>query len=98
MTFWMNGEPWHVQRVGRSSPALVDRTGTRTVATTDPSRRLVCISEDLKGEELARVAAHEATHACMVSYGMDVREFAFDRIRAEEWACNLMAEHMAEVV
>lgn len=44
--------------------------------------------------------AHEATHACMASYGMldDVRAFSRDHVMAEEWACNLMADHAAEVL
>lgn len=95
-----NGIPWHVVRVRANSPALIDRQGRKALATTDPRTRTVSVSEDVDGAKLAHVLAHEATHACMVSYGMldDVRAFSRDRIRAEEWACNLMADHAAEVL
>lgn len=100
MILWFNGMPWHVQRVGRDSPALVDRTGKRALATTDPRSRLICVAEGLSPDRLEHVMAHEAAHACMVSYGMldDVREFSNDHVRAEEWACNLVADHGAEIM
>lgn len=100
MILWFNGIPWHVQRVGRDSPALVDRTGKRALATTDPRSRLICVADGLSPDRLEHVMAHEATHACMVSYGMldDVREFSRDHVRAEEWACNLVADHGAEIM
>lgn len=100
MILWLGGMPWHVQRVGRDSPALVDRTGKRALATTDPSTRVICIAEGLSPDRLAHVIAHEAAHACMVAYGLteEARGFAFDHVRAEEWGCNLMADHMAEVM
>lgn len=100
MIFWLNGIPWHVQRVGRDSPALIDRTGKRALATTDPRTRMICVADHVSGDRLAHVIAHETAHACMVSYGMldDVRRFSRDHVAAEEWACNLMADHMAEVL
>ena len=100
MTFWLNGQPWHVQRVGRDSPALVDRTGQMRLATTNPRTRLICVSEAVPRAQLERVLTHEATHACMVSYGLtdEVGLFAFDHVRAEEWGCNLIADHGAEVL
>lgn len=100
MIFWLNGQPWHVQRVGRDSPALVDRTGQRRLATTDPRTRLICVSEAVTRPQLEHVLTHEAAHACMVSYGLlnEVRGFASDHVRAEEWACNLIADHAAEVL
>lgn len=100
MTLWLNGVPWHVQRVGPDSPALIDRTGKRALATTDPRTRLICVADGLSPERLAHVMAHEAAHACMVSYGMldEVREFSRDPVRAEEWACSLVADHGAEIM
>lgn len=99
MILWLNGVPWHVQRVGRDSPALLDRTGRRALATTDPRSRLICVADGLSPDRLAHVMAHEVTHACMVSYGMldEVREFSRDHVMAEEWACNLVADHGAEI-
>lgn len=82
------------------SPALVDRTGRRTLATTDPARRVIHVSEDASGPRLYHVMAHELTHACMVSYGLldDVRGFAFDHVRAEEWTCAFVADHAREIL
>lgn len=101
-SFGMNGRIWHVVRVGPDSPALVDRTGRRTVATTDDRSGLVCLSDELSGDRLARVAAHEATHAAMVSFGLD-RELAEivppeNLVRAEEWCCNLVADYGAGIL
>lgn len=100
MIFWLNGYPWHVMRVGRESPALIDRTGHMRLATTNPRTRLICVSEAVPRAQLEHVLTHEAAHACMVSYGLlpEVESFAFDHVRAEEWACNLMADHAAEVL
>ena len=100
MIFWLNGYPWHVMRVGRESPALIDRTGHMRLATTNPRNRLICVSEAVPRAQLEHVLTHEAAHACMVSYGLlgDVESFAFDHVRAEEWGCNLIADHGAEVL
>lgn len=99
-SFAMNGDVWHVVRVGPGSPALVDRTGTAKLATTDPAHRIICVSSATPPRILPNVVAHEATHAVMVSYGMlpEVRAFSRDRVAAEEWACSLMADHAAEVL
>lgn len=93
-----NGIPWHVMRVGHNSPALIDREGRAALATTDPHKRVICVSKDVSGARLQHVLMHELTHAVMASYGMDVGAFAFDRIAAEEWACNLIADHASEIV
>lgn len=90
-----NGVTWHVVRVGRESSALTDREGKRTVATTDPASRLICVSEDVSGDMLPLVLAHEATHAAMVSFSMLDSLHAMIlpgcEVEAEEWACELVA-------
>lgn len=95
--FWLNGQKWRVVRVEPNSSALVDRTGRLTVATTEPQSRLICLSKELTGERLTRVAVHEMAHAAMVSFGLldDVAAFARPekRIEAEEWCCNLIADY-----
>lgn len=100
-TFRMNGQLWYAVRVEPSSSALVDRRGVRTVATTDPQSRLVCLSSALGGDELARVAVHEAAHAAMVSFGLvdEVRRWARPeaQVDAEEWCCNFLADYGAAV-
>ena len=101
-SFGLNGRLWHVVRVGPDSPALVDRTGKRTVATTDDASGIICLSDQISGDALARVAAHEVAHAAMCSFGLD-RELAEMvrpemRIRAEEWCCNLVADYGAGIL
>lgn len=95
--FWMNNQKWRMVRVPPSSGILTDRTGRRTVATTDPQSHLVCIANHLTGDDLARVTIHEMAHAAMVSFGMldDIHAWAHpDRwIEAEEWACNFIADY-----
>lgn len=101
-SFMLNGEPWHVLRVGRESPALIDRTGGRKLATTNPARRIICIADDVRMPLLGNVALHEAAHAVMWSYGLDSQLASLTRpetrVEAEEWACGFMADHASEVV
>lgn len=96
-TIWLNNVKWYVVRVEPTSSALVDRTGRLTVGTTDPKSRLICLSKDLKGDDLARVAVHEIAHATMVSFGLldDIARWARPEtsIEAEEWCCNFMADY-----
>lgn len=93
----MNGRKWRMVRVDPESSALIDRTGRRTVATTDPKSNLVCISSDLHGDELARVTIHEMAHAAMVSFGLidEIAQWARPerQIEAEEWCCNFLADY-----
>ena len=95
--FWFNGQKWRVVRVGPNSPALVDRSGRLTVGTTEPQSRLICLSNALSGDELARVTIHELAHAAMISFGLldDIGRWARPdmRVEAEEWCCNFMAEY-----
>lgn len=96
-TIWLNNSKWYVVRVEPNSSALIDRTGKLTVGTTDPKSRLICISNRLEGDDLARVAVHEIAHAAMVSFGLldDIARWARpeSRIEAEEWCCNLLADY-----
>lgn len=40
-SFFVNGYLWRIKRVPYASPMLIEKTGTRTVATTDPITRTV---------------------------------------------------------
>lgn len=101
-TFTLNGRAWKVTRVAPGDAALVDRTGTLTVATTDPATGIIRVSSALRGEELARVMVHEVAHAAMVSNGLLEDLHAWARpgfeVRAEEWACNLLADYGLNVL
>lgn len=74
---------------------LVDRTGSKRVATTDPSTHTIYLSSDLSGDFLERVLTHELTHAAMHSFGMLTRLHQMVQpifwIEIEEWICNLLA-------
>ena len=93
----MNGWHWHIVFVRPGSPALVDRTGMRTVATTDPKTGIVYLSSALSGGFLTRVLIHELGHCAIVSFGLldDIHRLAKPRywIEAEEWVCNFIADY-----
>lgn len=97
MFFEMNGYVWSIVEVAPNSSALIDRTGTLTVATTDPITLTIYISSELQGEFKARVLAHELGHASMFSYYLvdDIHRSVYPEyhIAAEEWACNFIADY-----
>ena len=95
--FIMNGQLWQVYFVNPSSPLLIERTGKRTVATTDPVSRCVYLSANLKGAFLNKVLIHELGHCALFSYGlldqihqMVKQEYWID---AEEAVCNFIADY-----
>lgn len=93
----MNGYFWKVRFVDEQDPYLIDRTGQRTVATTDPKTRTVNLSTNLSGDFLVRVFLHELGHCAMVSYGLidDIHRMTYPEnwIEAEEWVCNFIADY-----
>lgn len=95
--FVMNNYIWNVIFVDRSSPMLIDRTNTRTVATTDPQTFTVYLSNELQGDFLMRVFIHELGHCAMISFGyLDyVRKMVKPeyRIEMEEFICNILADY-----
>lgn len=97
----MNGYLWHVRFVPPNSLELIDRTNTRTVATTDPDTQCVYLSEALEGPFLKRVLLHELGHVVMLSYGLilsiRMRLPQHLWIEAEEWCCNLIADYGEEI-
>lgn len=95
--FTMNGIVWKVYFVSYDSPYLVDRTGVRTLATTDPKYYKVYISNELYGSRLKHVLIHEMGHCVMVSYNLIryIHKVVKPRywIDAEEHICNLIADY-----
>lgn len=79
---------------------MVDREGRRTVGTTDPLTRTICLSESLTPPMLDRVLLHEVSHAVAMSYGylgeLGRMVSIGDRIGVEEWAAQLMENHAIE--
>lgn len=93
----MNGYLWRIRFVDSGSSYLVDRTGTRTVGTTDPKRRVIFLSEDLYGQLLVKVLIHEIGHCAIVSFGLlgDIRKAVKPeyQLQAEEWICNFFTDY-----
>lgn len=95
--FELNGDNWFVEYVHPSSQMLVDRTGTHTVATTDPKTHTVYLSKKLQGPFLIKVLLHELGHCVMVSY--DLLNYIHDAVypekwvEAEEWMCNFISDY-----
>lgn len=97
--FVMNGYFWRVSFVAMNSSYLIDRTGSRRVATTDPDTLCIYLSDELKGANsfLRTVLVHELGHAAMFSYGLLPAIHSFVKpdqwIEAEEWVCNFIADY-----
>ena len=95
--FYLNGIPWRVYYVQSDCPYLVDRTGSRRLATTDIRTNTIYIYERLSGSLLRRVTIHEIGHAAMSSFGLLEELHLFVKpqywIDAEEWVCNLLADY-----
>lgn len=93
----MGGILWRVAVVPAHSDVLVDRTGTLTVATTDPTTHTVYLSESLSGAFLARVVVHELGHCAMVSFGLisEIRRLVppGNWVEMEEFCCNFIADY-----
>lgn len=96
-TFYMNGYLWSVKFVNPYSELLIDRTGTRTVATTDPTTLTVYLSTALHGDFLTRVLIHEMAHCAIFSFNLDkdIHRMVYGKywIEAEEWVCNFIADY-----
>lgn len=100
-SFLMNGYLWRVEEVSPNSSELIDRTGEKRLATTDPHTRCIYLSRKLQGDILNRVLLHELGHATMFSYGLINRLHVYVRpeywIEAEEWICNFIADYGYEI-
>lgn len=93
----MNHVLWRVRKVDPRSPKLVDRTGTKTVATTDPIHHIVNIADTLEGEFFSTVLIHELGHCALVSFGL--LDYIHERVPRECWVdieefmCNFIADY-----
>lgn len=95
--FVINGDVWRTRFVHPKDEALIDRTNTFRVATTDPSTRCVYLSSELNGDFLVRVFLHELGHCVMISYDLidELHEMVKPKywLEAEEWLCNFIADY-----
>lgn len=101
MQFELNNDIWHVFVVDPDSDLLVDRTNTRTVATTDPATYSIYLSSNLGGDLLVRVLIHEISHCILVSYDLLGRIHRMTKkrywIEMEELICNVVANYVMEI-
>lgn len=97
----MNGDSWKVRFVDANDPMLVDRTGTLTVATTDPYTFNVYLSDQLKGDFLMTVFIHELGHCALYSFGFLEMIHKWTKkehwIDMEEFICNFLADYGMKV-
>ena len=93
----MNGYLWHVVDVPADSDYLIDRTGNRTVATTDGKTLCVYVADSVSGDFRKRVIAHEMGHAVCFSYDLldEIHRCCLPskRIEMEEFICNFVADY-----
>lgn len=93
----MNGYLWQVVYVSSDDPVLIDRTGSFTLAVTDPETLCVYVSNNLNGNLLNKVIIHELGHCAIFSFNLldDIHRMVHPRywIEAEEWICNFIAEY-----
>lgn len=99
--FYMNGLHWNVRWTKSTDPILVDRTGSLTVAVTDPDTMTIYLSNQLSGSFLNRVLIHELSHCVMYSYGLvnEIHRMCKKRywIEMEEFCANLLADYGNQV-
>ena len=99
--FYMNGLHWNVRWTNPTNPILVDRTGSLTVAVTDPDTMTIYLSNQLSGSFLNRVLIHELGHCVMYSYGLvnEIHRMCKKRywIEMEEFCANLLADYGNQV-
>ena len=99
--FYMNGLHWNVRWTKSKDPILVDRTGSLTVAVTDPDAMTIYLSNELRGSFLTTVVLHELSHAMMISYGYleQIHRYCKKRywIDMEELIANLIAQQAEEI-
>ena len=95
--FYLNGLVWKIRVVNHRNSMLMDRTGTFTVATTDPITKTIYLSSDLHDGMLVKVLIHELGHCAMISFNLleDIHrmvkpEYWFE---AEEWLCNFLSDY-----
>lgn len=100
--FLANGEAWRVVQVDPGHPSLIDRTGTRRLATADPVTKAIHIANDVMPPLLDKVLLHEVAHAMTMSYGLldDLRSFLPENlwVPVEEWSAQVMEDHGMEAV
>ena len=95
----MNGYFWEIETVSPNSDLLIDRTEKRRVATTDPDKFKIYLSEELLNNKpfLLKVLVHEIGHCVIFSYNLfdEIHKMVYPDywIEAEEFLCNFIADY-----
>ena len=98
----LRGHVWRVVRVAPDNPFLIDRTGVRRIATTDPTTKTIRISQIIPIPMFDQVYLHEAAHAIMEESGLSelLEQLPDDRqqILAEELLAWFLEHNGIEVI
>ena len=83
--------------IDQNDPRLVERSGRRAVATTDPKTGCIYLSNELRGKFLTKVLLHELGHCTIFSFDLldDIHRMVLPKywFEAEEWVCNFIADY-----
>lgn len=95
----MNGYFWEIETVSPDSDLLIDRTGIKRVATTDPNTFKVYLSKNLLTTKyfMHKVLVHELGHCVIFSYHLfeEIHNMVYPEywVDAEEFICNFIADY-----
>ena len=90
--FIINGEIWYIEYVPANDIILLRPDGVQTVGVCDDIAKTIYLSEELYGDFLKKVLAHEITHAAMFSYDV------FLTYEQEELVADLIATFGEEII
>lgn len=90
--FIINGEIWYIEYVPANDIILLRPDGVWTVGMCDDITKTIYLSEELYGDFLKKVLAHEITHAAMFSYDVFL---TYDQ---EELVADLIATFGEEII
>lgn len=102
MSFYVNDILWNMEYVDPYDLNLVDKDGVLRLATTDPNKRVIFLSNRLSGDKKVHVLIHELGHCIIFSYGLHkvlhkyVKHIYWDE--AEEALCNFIADYGREIL
>ena len=90
--FMINGVPWDIEYVDSDSNLLLMPNGEYTLGCADNSVQIVYLSDDIYGDTLQKVLAHEICHAVCFSYSLNLSD------DEEEKFCDLIATYGFEIL
>ena len=88
MNFMLGGYNWEIIEQGESEEVYINKGEDMRIGLCDYVKQKIYIHCDLTPELKRRTLAHELTHACLFSHGL---EGFFDN---EELLCNFVARYV----